>query len=164
MHKILRINYTTYDVRRSQDIINPGTSHCNIMVLAADDGNNEDDNGHIFLYGRVLKICHANIVYNGPGMLDHRPHRIEFLWVRWYDHLKPLGSWSSHRLDRLTFPPISRRGAFGFINPADIIRSSHVIPAFAQGIRHGELGLVSSLARRSEEWEMYYINRYSGFS
>lgn len=161
-HNILQINYTTYDVHRSQDIINPRTPHCNIMVLAAADGDNEGEDSHMFLYGRVLRIYHANIIYNGPGMIDHRPHRIEFLWIRWYDHLEPLGSWSAHRLDCLSFPPITRRGAFGFINPADVIRSPHIIPAFMRGVRHGEgLGLITSLARRSEDWEMYYVNRYS---
>lgn len=159
-HNILRINYTTYDVHRSQDTINPRTPHCNIMVLAADNIEENDEDRHIFLYGRVLKIYHANIIYNGPGMLDHHPRRVEFLWVRWYDHLEPLGSWSSHKLDCLSFPPISRLGAFGFINPADVIRSSHIIPAFTQGVRRDEgLGLITSLARNSEDWEMYYINR-----
>jgi hypothetical protein len=33
-HRIVRFNYTTYDVRRSQDVINPRTSHCDIMLLA----------------------------------------------------------------------------------------------------------------------------------
>lgn len=164
-HNILRINYTTYDVRRSQDTINPRTPHCNIMVLAPNDNNGEDDGSHMFQYGRVLRIYHANIIYNGPGMIDHRARRVEFLWVRWYDHLEPLGSWDLKKLDCLSFPPISRQGAFGFIDPADIIRSSHIIPAFAHGIREDEgLGLVASLSRRSEDYNMYYINRYSDTS
>src|ERR1700733_3919195 len=39
LHNVMCINYTGYDVRRSQDVINPSTSHCNIMVLA---GSNDD--------------------------------------------------------------------------------------------------------------------------
>ncbi len=37
-HKILRINYTTYDVRQDQDSINPHT-RSDIMVLANDEDN-----------------------------------------------------------------------------------------------------------------------------
>src|SRR5215471_20976245 len=36
-HNMIRINYTTYDVRRGQDTIHPKTSHCNIMTLKNHD-------------------------------------------------------------------------------------------------------------------------------
>ncbi|OJA16859.1 hypothetical protein AZE42_09971 [Rhizopogon vesiculosus] len=32
-HNLIRFNYTTYDIRRAQDVINPKTPHCNIMLL-----------------------------------------------------------------------------------------------------------------------------------
>ncbi|KAG2056121.1 hypothetical protein BDR06DRAFT_981565 [Suillus hirtellus] len=32
-HNLMCLNHTMYDVRRAQDIINPSTSHCNIMLL-----------------------------------------------------------------------------------------------------------------------------------
>ena len=32
-HKVMRINYTTYDMRQEQDSLNPQT-HANIMVLS----------------------------------------------------------------------------------------------------------------------------------
>jgi hypothetical protein len=38
-HNILQINHTTYDVRRSQDVINPRTSRRDIMLLANHDSN-----------------------------------------------------------------------------------------------------------------------------
>ena len=37
-HQMIRFNYTTYDVRRSQDVIHPGTSHHDIMLLADPSG------------------------------------------------------------------------------------------------------------------------------
>ena len=37
-HRIFRINYTTYDVQRAQDVINPHTSHQDIVVLNSMDG------------------------------------------------------------------------------------------------------------------------------
>jgi hypothetical protein len=33
-HNMMRINYTTYNVRRAQDTINPNTNHCNVMLLS----------------------------------------------------------------------------------------------------------------------------------
>ena len=41
-HKVLRVNFTTYDMRHQQDSINPRT-YPNIIVHAAD---NDRDNGH----------------------------------------------------------------------------------------------------------------------
>jgi hypothetical protein len=68
-HQLLRINYTTYDVRRDQDVINPRTSRCDIMLLANND-NADSDTGHPFWYARVLGIYHVNVVYTGSGMID----------------------------------------------------------------------------------------------
>ncbi len=75
-HKLAHFYHTTYDIRRSEDIINPRTPHCNIMLLAdCDPGPHTNDSGsqslgrealHPFLYGRVIGIYHANIVYIGP--------------------------------------------------------------------------------------------------
>jgi len=35
-HKVLRVNYMTYDMRREQDSLNPRT-HANVMVLSQED-------------------------------------------------------------------------------------------------------------------------------
>jgi hypothetical protein len=47
LHKTLRINYTTYDVRHSQDTLNPRT-HADIMILSQED--QEDSDGHPYWY------------------------------------------------------------------------------------------------------------------
>lgn len=84
-HHLARFNYTTYDVRRAQDIINPGTSHCDVMLLKNSD-NTETHLHHLFLYARVLGIYHVNVVYTGMDMLDYKPRRVDFLWVRWFEY------------------------------------------------------------------------------
>jgi len=156
-HNIMRINYTTYDVRRAQDTINPATSHRDIMVLA-DDGV-EHANAHHFLYARILGIYHANIVYTGAGMTDYRPRRLEFLWVRWF-HLTDIpGSWAASTLDCVRFPPMASDNAFGFLDPADVIRSCHVVPRFARGERYIDGQGLSRCARDSQDWHQYYVNR-----
>jgi hypothetical protein len=153
-HNILRINYTTYDIRRAQDTINPNTHHRNIMVLA--DGDDAD--GHPFLYGCVLGVYHINVIYTGPGMSDYHARRLEFVWVGWYDHIKPYGSWSACTLDQLRFPA---EGGYDFIDPADVIRSCHVIPAFAQGESdvNGQGNAETANANLARGWNRYYINR-----
>jgi hypothetical protein len=158
-HNIMRINYTTYDVRRRQDTVSPSTSHCNVMVLANRD-DHQGLNFHPFRYARVLGIYHANVVYVGPGMTGYEPRRMEFLWVRWY-HLEPTNStgWSAHKLDRIRFPPIAEDDSFGFIDPSDVLRSCHIIPAFACKKVHEDNKGLSRCARDLLDWVSYYVNR-----
>ena len=56
-HNIMRINYTTYDVRRAQDTINTNTSKRDILVLSCES---DSDSATPFLYARVLGIFHVN--------------------------------------------------------------------------------------------------------
>lgn len=184
-HNILRINYTTYDVRRAQNTINPKTSHCDALFLAENGDDLDEFDTHPFLYGRILGIYHVNVVYNGPGMLDYRPRRVEFLWVRWFEHVKPAGSWASYTLDSLQFPPMASKGAFSFVDPANVVRGCHIIPRFSKGVRYanhpslvkgrrrpwvnhglplGSTGHqlprgISTRAGDSNDWMMYYANR-----
>ncbi|KAG6905246.1 hypothetical protein DXG01_003988 [Tephrocybe rancida] len=47
-HNIMRVNYTTYDIRRGEDIIHVNTSHCNVMVL--NPFFNKDNGQHPFWF------------------------------------------------------------------------------------------------------------------
>ena len=47
-HKALRVNYTTYDMRRNQDYLIPGIN-ANIMLIAREDENDKDRN--VYWYG-----------------------------------------------------------------------------------------------------------------
>ena len=69
-----------YDICCAQDVVNPDTSHCNLMVL---NGTPKKDNGDDkqvgpFLYARVLGVCHTNIIYISPGAEDYQPHQMDF--------------------------------------------------------------------------------------
>ena len=158
-HQLMRLNYTTYDVRRAQDGINFRTSHCNIMVLSED--SNDTETTHPFLYGRVLGIYHVNVVYNGPGMVNYQPRRMEFLWVRWFQYHsdKPLAGWDSCRLDQLRFPSVASESAFGFVDPVDVVRGCHIIPRFARGQSHPDGKGLSKVAQDSGDWFSYYVGR-----
>lgn len=160
-HKILRFNFTTYAVRRRTDIVNPGTSRHNVMLLA-DSANGSTSNSHPFLYARVLGAYHANVIYSGPGMQDYKARHFDFLWVRWYEVVDPGSSgWSNSTLDSVRFPPLHDNESFGFVDPKDVLRGCHIIPAFSAGKRPENRIDVSRCAKDSKDYKRYYIGRYA---
>ena len=77
-HQVLRINYTTYDCRRSQDTINPRT-RSDIMVLSHDDDRDSGvEHFEPYWYARVIGIFHAMVQLVGPQG-PSKPQRMNFL-------------------------------------------------------------------------------------
>jgi hypothetical protein len=82
-------------------IINPGTSHCNVMLLA-DDAKGSPISSNHFLYARVLGGYHVDVIYTGPGMHNFEAHHFNFLWVRWFEMVNPGSSGqSASKLDSI---------------------------------------------------------------
>ena len=127
------------------------------MLLAHDDTRPLTD--HPFCYARVLGVYHANIILTGPESRDYESRRLEFLWVQWFE-LEASGSWEQCSLDKGRFNPIDQTDAFGFIDPADVLRCCHLIPAFADGRQRLDGVAVSRVSRDADDWKSYYINRY----
>ncbi|EKM78993.1 hypothetical protein AGABI1DRAFT_75575 [Agaricus bisporus var. burnettii JB137-S8] len=161
-HEVFRVNYTTYDLRRTQDSINPKT-HPDIMVLSP-----EEDNGkstfHPYWYARIIKIFHANVYFRGSRSCPNIPagrQIMKFLFVRWFSNetLHEHG-WRNKHLPMVNFTAISDPEPFGFVNPRHVLRGSHLLPAFKFG-RTNRL-LPPSLARQSRDkdndWSFYYVN------
>ena len=160
-HRTLRINYTSYDLRRQQDVIRP-TSKPDIMVLSCEDG----ENVHPFWYARVVKIFHVFVYHHrSASLMEHtsmEPQRMDVLWVRWFGlDADVQGGLSKKRLHGISFIPWDEPSeAFGFLDPAQVIRGVHLIPNFPQG--KTRLRLPPSIVRPSndgdEDWESFYIN------
>jgi len=163
-HKVLRINYTTYDLRRAQDSINPRIpGHGDIMVLSPEN-EDENEDPHPYWYARILGIYHVNVRYIGTNStVSREPQRMEFLFVRWFGRdLTPRPGWKAKRLIRLGFVPGNDEGAFGFIDLAQVIRSVHLIPAFAWGHTNKYLSGQQSVIARGvnepdDDWQLYYV-------
>lgn len=159
-HNIMRINYTTYDVRRSQDTINPNTDHRDILLLANQYFEDDPSPYHQYRYARVLGIYHVNVLYGGNAQ---RFYRMEFLWVRWFQVIglnRPVqGGWPSCQLDHLKFCRIDDDKAFGFVDPAEVLRAAHIIPRFSLGKRRSDLFPSSETNPYHKDWNQYIANR-----
>jgi hypothetical protein len=161
-HQTAQVNYTTYDVRRAQDIINPNTTRRDIMVLdIPQEQDLHSDDTSKFAYARVLGIFHVNVFLasSTQPVLNCRPHRLEFLWVRWYDRASPARSWRFGKLDRLCFPPMADECSFGFIDPQDIVRACHIAPVFSAGKVHRDGVGISVAAKDHQDWRFYFVMR-----
>ena len=161
-HNLMCINYTTYDVHRAQDIINPSMFHCNIMLLADHAPSNvvSSHSWHPYIYAHVLSIFHVNATYVGPGMADYRSRKIDVLWVRWYQHLEESTGWDTATLDRVCFPPMADEHTFGFIDPDDVLQGCHIVPQFSHGLRYLDGAGISRCVQDASDWHFYYVNQF----
>jgi hypothetical protein len=114
---------------------------------------------HPYWYARVLGIYHMEVLLNIEGALKKK--QVEVLYVRW---LAPLTGHQSGmgcaRLPKVAFVEDTDSDAFGFLDPAQVIRSAHLIPAFSSGRGTTSLRYGKSFARQSgelDDWEAYYV-------
>ena len=129
------------------------------MVLA--NQTEDPENRHPDWYARIIGIFHAMVSRIGRGSAYEQ---IDFVWVRWYGlDMRARSGFKARRLHQVGFLNSNTdMGAFGFIDPLDVVRAVHLIPAFHFG--KTSLLLSPSLARREDEgdedYERYYINMY----
>lgn len=150
-------------MRRAQDSLNPRIpGHGDVMVLSPEN-ENQNENPHPYWYARILGIYHTDIRYTGLNPAVSRdPQQIDFLFVRWFGReLTPQPGWKKKRLICVGFVPGNDEMAFGFIDPAQVIRSVHLILAFAWGHAMKYLPKRSLIARGikepDEDWQLYYV-------
>ncbi|KAH7917139.1 hypothetical protein BV22DRAFT_1026926, partial [Leucogyrophana mollusca] len=76
--KTLRVNYTTYDLRREGDLLN-SSGHCDVIVLSQDVNN-----PHPYWYARILRVFHVGVLHIHPETGAQSEHYMDILWVRWF--------------------------------------------------------------------------------
>jgi hypothetical protein len=156
--KVLQVNYTTYDVRRGQDSINPRTQHCDVMVHSREDNLQ----AHPYWYARVLGVFHARVLHTGPAATNRSVQNLEFLWVRWFGRAPEHRSGPIFaRLPKIGFMEDIDELAFGFLDPSLVIRGCHLIPAFSDGKTIDLLRTIHTVARppcEMDDWVNFYVN------
>ncbi|KAF8143601.1 hypothetical protein K438DRAFT_1993739 [Mycena galopus ATCC 62051] len=160
--KTLRVNYTTYDVRRDQDTLNPRLQSF-VMVLSPET----QPGAHRFWYAQVLGVFNATVHLQSQNLSEcTTPALMEFLWVRWLG-IEPgyRFGFKRARLPKVGFVPDSDPFAFGFLDPAHVIRGSHLIPDFESGRTSELLGTQADTAARdpgdTDDWLMYYVDIFA---
>jgi hypothetical protein len=155
-HPIARINFTTYDLQRDQDIIHASGGDKRAILVGWPGSQTIGP----WRYALVRGIFYVNIFLKAAST----SRRIEFLWVCWLetDRQHSHGP-ASRRLERLHFIEKSRPEAFGFISPQQVLRGFHLIPAYHYGRTADSKYYPSSLSQDNipiEDWKYYYLNRY----
>jgi len=157
-HKTASFNYTTYDLRRDQDTLNPTGAALRRYVMIPSYEDATDNGSHPFWYARALGVFHVNIYYKG----SNKKRKLQFLTVRWFGQDPDwLGGARHLRLDRIGYVPEDDLEAFGFLDPSEVLRACHLIPAFAEGKTTSLLG--PSIARdgKDGDWVNYYVMRWA---
>jgi hypothetical protein len=87
---------------------------------------------------------------------------LEVLWVRWLATLQSHRSGINHsHLPKITFVEESDPDAFGFLDPGQVIRGAHLIPAFSSGRGTSSLCYGKSLVHPGgelDDWEEHYVS------
>ncbi|KAL1750714.1 hypothetical protein FB107DRAFT_294399 [Schizophyllum commune] len=142
----LRTNYTTYDVRRDYDCISARRREF-LMTRSPE----EADDAHPYWYAQLLGVFRADVRHTGRLSEDLGYRQMDFLWVRW------LGSEPGHRWGRrfahlptVGYVEETQPDAFGFLDPALVVRGAHLIPSFTngRGVPYG----------KEDDWINYYAN------
>lgn len=85
---------------------------------------------HLYWYARVLGIYHMEAWIKS----EDQPvkHHLEVLWVRWLAPLQTHQFSMKHaHLLKVAFVEESDPDSFRFLNPHQVIRGAHLIPAFS---------------------------------
>ncbi|CAK5284580.1 unnamed protein product [Mycena citricolor] len=155
--KTLRVNYTTYDVRREQDIINPRMSAF-IMVRSPET----QSDAHPYWYAQVLGVFHTSACISSSSLVS-ATRTYDFLWVRWLG-IEPgrRAGFKNARLPKVGFVEESDSLAFGFLDPAYVVRGCHLIPDLSGGRTNSLLSTTKKTAARSvdetSDWASFYVN------
>ncbi|KAI0629503.1 hypothetical protein C8Q77DRAFT_1065419 [Trametes polyzona] len=158
-HQVIEFDYTTYDMRRVHDSVNPRT-HPDIVLLSQDP---QDD--YPYWHARVIAIYHARVRHTAPGSVNNDWRRVDLLWVRWFarDLSQPTG-FQHRRLPRVSFIPADDPDAmpFGFVDPALVLRAAYITPSFHSGTTT-DLLPSDSIARADGKKHDYWSYQISMF-
>lgn len=142
------------------------------MVLSRED----DRTAQPYWYARVIGVFHAHVSCSHRKSPQKTMESMPFLWVRWLGAAPPpYKAGPAHaRLPKVGFVPWNKdfdNYSFGFLDPAEVLRGAHLIPAFHDGRTNTLLPHDCAVARQvknrdgkpvstTDDWENYYVNVY----
>ncbi|KAG2056612.1 hypothetical protein BDR06DRAFT_1040269, partial [Suillus hirtellus] len=151
----MQVCYTTYDLWHEYNTVNTGT-HSDVMVLSG-----KSMPSHPYWYARVLGIYHMEVWLAGDGRSKPLKQHLEVLWIQWLAMVQGYRSGMRHaHLPKIVFMEESNQDGFGFLNPGQLIRGAHLLPAFASGCSVSSLWRGKSLVHpggQLDNWEKYYV-------
>jgi hypothetical protein len=68
-------------------------------------------------------------------------------------------SWQAQKLDCIQFPSMFKGNTFGFLDPSDVLRGCHIVPAFAKGKLHSDSKGLLHCTQDASDWVGYYVNQ-----
>ncbi|KAJ3002922.1 hypothetical protein NUW54_g5587 [Trametes sanguinea] len=167
-HRTARFYYTTYNMQRGQDTINPRT-HADVMLLSEGSDSDVDSDSSPYWYARVVGIFHLHARFRGPGATSKMREwqRVDILWARWFEYDTSVPSGFIHRRPpRIQFMDAHNPDvvAFSFIDPSAVLRAAYILPAFHHGLTTDLLEYAGSVGRHEthpdEDWRYYYVGMF----
>lgn len=122
------------------------------MLAASED---EKQDGSHFWYAQVLAVF--SVIASESLDPSERGRRVDFLWVRWLG--QDVEESADFPMPRVGFVQDNPGPSFGFIDPGDVIRSSHFIPHFKDGRRSDILDSASVVQDPQGDWQYYCVNK-----
>lgn len=143
-HSVLKLYYDTYDLQRGYHSVNP-KSRRDVMILSKTGYRPYD-------YARVKGIFHVEAAYRDSS--DHLEYSlIQFMWVRNFEDIsEDVGPFEKKRLTTLELCDHKDPNAFRFLDPSEIVRAVHLIPAFSSHEK-SNLGV--------DEWQLFNIGLFA---
>ena len=127
------VNYTAYNLHRSQDSLNLW-AHADIMVLSHEDQNTNPGHSHPYWYTQIIGTFHAMVQHTGPLSQGLEPQHISFFWICWYSHnFSHKTGWTAKRLHCIGFVDVDDPFAFNFLDLQCVICGVYLIPVFNHG-------------------------------
>jgi hypothetical protein len=134
------------------------------MLLSHED--EDETNPHPYWYARVIRIFHIFVQTRDPNTRKFSDSkRFDVLHVRWFGrNLSAQAGWKVKRLHQIGFLPANNPAleAFGFLDPAQVIRGVYLLPHFAGGRTplYLDPSIIRKLSNGDEDWVNYYMNWY----
>jgi len=158
LHYSLRINYTSYDMRRQQDCIRPF-----LRITPTSVKRNSDRCFVVLAAEEVMTTFHVLARLRSDPGADYK--RLDVVWLRWLgDEPGYKSGFQAERLERVGFvPDDGRMGPFGFVDPNGIIRGASLQPVFELG-RRFDLLERSFCQDTDGDWGFFDVIRLSEFT